>query len=141
MTDNSNGARKMVNDLHLRLFTNSYIESLMGCEMADEDAVLKEHFDAGDLSDETRDKIVEECRVFLEKGAEWITPMNYIGYNYSSLLVWELAGHDFYLTRQHHGCGFWDGDWTEEAGTALTEIAATFPTFYPDFVEGQIVLF
>ena len=32
---------------------------------------------------------------------------------------WELAGHDFWLTRNGHGCGFWDGDWgpTEKAGT------------------------
>jgi hypothetical protein len=32
---------------------------------------------------------------------------------------WEQAGHDFWLTRNGHGCGFWDGDWgpTEKRGT------------------------
>lgn len=30
------------------------------------------------------------------------------------------AGHDFWLTSQGHGCGFWDGDWKEYAGECLT---------------------
>lgn len=32
--------------------------------------------------------------------------------------------HDFWLTRNHHGAGFWDGDYTN--GEALTEIAHNF---------------
>lgn len=31
------------------------------------------------------------------------------------------AGHDFWLTRNGHGAGFWDGDWEEELGRKLTE--------------------
>jgi hypothetical protein len=31
------------------------------------------------------------------------------------------AGHDFWLTRNGHGCGFWDGDWPKEAGKILTD--------------------
>lgn len=37
----------------------------------------------------------------------------------------ELAGHDFWLTRNRHGAGFWDGDW-ESGGDELTEAAHTF---------------
>ena len=33
------------------------------------------------------------------------------------------AGHDFWLTRNHHGCGFWDGDWQEPVASALTKAA------------------
>ena len=40
--------------------------------------------------------------------------------------VEEHAGHDFWLTRNGHGCGFWDGDWTEPAATKLTESAENF---------------
>jgi hypothetical protein len=32
----------------------------------------------------------------------------------------DRAGHDFWLTRNGHGCGFWDGDWPEPAATILT---------------------
>jgi hypothetical protein len=34
------------------------------------------------------------------------------------------VGHDFWLTRCHHGAGFWDGDY--EAGEELTKIAHRF---------------
>ena len=37
------------------------------------------------------------------------------------------AEHDFYLTRQGHGCGFWEADHcTEIEGEALTNIATEF---------------
>ncbi len=35
------------------------------------------------------------------------------------------AGHDFWLTRNGHGAGFWDGDWPE-TGDALTEAAKAY---------------
>lgn len=39
---------------------------------------------------------------------------------------WERAGHDFWLTRNHHGAGFWDGDWPEAAGETLTNAAHSY---------------
>lgn len=36
---------------------------------------------------------------------------------------WALAGHDFALTRNYCGAGFWDGDLPEELGARLTEAA------------------
>jgi hypothetical protein len=37
-----------------------------------------------------------------------------------------MAGHDFWLTRNGHGAGFWDGDLSEDVGNALTEAAKKF---------------
>ena len=37
------------------------------------------------------------------------------------------AGHDFWLTRNGHGAGFWDGDWGAH-GDALTALAESFGT-------------
>jgi len=34
--------------------------------------------------------------------------------------------HDFWLTRNHHGAGFWDGDYPEPIGKALTDLAHSF---------------
>lgn len=34
----------------------------------------------------------------------------------------ETAGHDFHLTRNGHGAGFWDGDWPRH-GSLLTELS------------------
>lgn len=36
------------------------------------------------------------------------------------------AGHDFWLTRNGHGAGFWDGDWPEPYADALTKAAEGF---------------
>jgi hypothetical protein len=37
------------------------------------------------------------------------------------------AGHDFWLTRNHHGAGFWETpDWPKDAGQRLTKAAEAF---------------
>jgi hypothetical protein len=36
-----------------------------------------------------------------------------------------MGAHDFWLTRNGHGAGFWDGDWPEN-GDRLTELSKTF---------------
>jgi len=36
------------------------------------------------------------------------------------------AGHDFWLTRNGHGAGFWDGDWSEDAGKYMTDTSKAF---------------
>ena len=38
----------------------------------------------------------------------------------------EQIAHDFWLTRNGHGAGFWDGDYPEDLGDALTKIARIF---------------
>jgi hypothetical protein len=39
---------------------------------------------------------------------------------------WTQAGHDFWLTRNGHGAGFWDGDWPEPYASELTRVAKEF---------------
>jgi len=39
------------------------------------------------------------------------------------------AGHDFWLTRNHHGAGFWDGDYQEPEATILTNASHAFGEF------------
>ncbi len=36
------------------------------------------------------------------------------------------AGHDFWLTRNGHGAGFWDGDWSIPVGARLTKASKEF---------------
>jgi hypothetical protein len=35
--------------------------------------------------------------------------------------------HDYILTRNHHGAGFWDGDWDKSVGEILTTVARLHP--------------
>ena len=37
--------------------------------------------------------------------------------------AWDQLAHDWILTRNHHGAGFWDGDWIEPIGDHLTVLA------------------
>ena len=39
----------------------------------------------------------------------------------------EWAGHDFWLTRNGHGCGYWDRDLDKDLGERLTLAAQAFP--------------
>jgi hypothetical protein len=39
------------------------------------------------------------------------------------------AGHDFWLTRNGHGAGFWDGDWPEPFAAKLDEAAQNYGEF------------
>ncbi|UTC28485.1 hypothetical protein GURKE_04830 [Brevundimonas phage vB_BpoS-Gurke] len=39
---------------------------------------------------------------------------------------WGRAGHDFWLTRNGHGAGFWDGDWPEPQAERLSQAAREF---------------
>jgi hypothetical protein len=40
--------------------------------------------------------------------------------------AWNQAAHDFILTRNGHGAGFWDGDWHKPWGDKLTELCRKF---------------
>lgn len=73
---------------------------------------LSEHKDESDIDPATLDKMRSDCSAFLSANRDLI------GGEFSR------AGHDFWLTRNHHGAGFWDGDW--EDGDALTDAAHIF---------------
>lgn len=38
----------------------------------------------------------------------------------------DRIAHDFWLTRNRHGAGFWDGDYPEPIATKLTDLARSF---------------
>ena len=50
-----------------------------------------------DFSDEALEKVQKDVKAFLEKAGDLINEDNA-----------EQAGHDFWLTRNGHGAGFWD---------------------------------
>jgi len=42
----------------------------------------------------------------------------------------EQGGHDFWLTRNGHGAGFWDGDWPKPQADRLTRSSKAFGEFH-----------
>jgi hypothetical protein len=68
-----------------------------------------ENYDTGDLSDEAWESIHEDCQAFYDYHAcilDWVRsrPAD----TQSGFYGPDQAGHDFYLTRNGHGTGFWD---------------------------------
>lgn len=48
------------------------------------------------------------------------------------------AGHDFWLTRNRHGAGYWDGDYPAEAGRRLTDAAHVYGSVNVTFYNGLL---
>jgi len=105
-------------------FTTAYLEAALWTSTGDSDEYLDRHYGVDDLAPATMEAMVADCKRFQDDNGHFITDDNC---RYKRCPPQEYAGHDFWLTRNHHGSGFLDGDWAEEAGQALTEAASKFP--------------
>jgi hypothetical protein len=97
------------NDPNLQKFLTAYIGCALWSSNTDEDESLMSHT----VSKEAQTQMEADCKAFLEKNEALIGDR--VG----------DAGHDFWLTRNGHGAGFWDGDWPEH-GEELTEASKAF---------------
>lgn len=98
-------------------FIAHYTTSLLFYGRDEEDE--PEELDVNDLSEDAKIEIERDCRLFMAQNAALLE---------QAVEVYGIdhAGHDFYLTRCGHGCGYWDGDLPEELGKRLTEAAKAF---------------
>lgn len=97
-------------------FTWSYIDQAIGWLSHDE------NYDANDIAPETLKEMVADCKKFQEENEEAIDSAEVEGRHSNEV----LAGHDFWLTRNGHGAGFWDGGWSEPQAEQLTEASEAF---------------
>ncbi len=88
---------------------------------------LDDNYDIEDIESDTLSEMVDDCLRFQKENAELITDENVArGVVRDEYSCEARAGHDFWLTRNGHGCGFWDGDWNEPAATKLTDASKAF---------------
>ena len=94
-------------------FTASYIEAALWSSTDESTPAGGEPMDANfgisDFAPETLERMKTDCASF--QAQHWEDIQEDV----------ERAGHDFWLTRNHHGAGFWDGDWPEDVDEKLTE--------------------
>lgn len=82
---------------------------------------LDQNYGYDDISDETVAAMVEDCDRFLrDHAADVELAVALYPQRNDSTGALGSAGHDFWLTRNGHGAGFWDGDLPEELGDRLT---------------------
>lgn len=139
-------------------FTTAYIEALFFTEVAQgvtsadffEDAESASEggsipcdLDESDIAPETLAVIVADCKAFQEANAADLAQV-YAETSYDAA----RAGHDFWLTRNGHGAGFWDrpeldamsSDGRGKLGDLLTKASEGFGETWATFSEGKIYL-
>jgi hypothetical protein len=96
----------MTKKIHIDDFASGYLEAALWAE-TDGDAPLDDMYTINDISEETLDEMVVDCQKFQEENKELLRQA-YSLYAKNDWTHEEQAGHDFWLTRNGHGCGFWD---------------------------------
>lgn len=96
-------------------FIKAYVHAALWYSSDDSDTPLYENHKAEELPRETLVAMKTDCSAFLEASD---IPIE----------LWSMAGHDFWLTRNGHGSGFWDRPeiYGEEKAQELTALAETF---------------
>ena len=97
-------------------FLHAYLECAIWSSTAEDGRPLEWHnYDISDLSPEDLEQAREDCEAFQADNAEDLAQA---GDNTQN-------GHDFWLTRNRHGAGFWDRGYGP-AGDRLTAAAHAY---------------
>ncbi len=88
---------------------------------------LDDNYCTSDIADETRAKMRADVERFArENAATLLACIGKRGPYGKRECDWSQAGHDLWMTSQGHGVGFWDGDWPETEGKALSKASTHF---------------
>lgn len=82
-------------------FLTGYLECALWSSSDDDGEPYDGNFSISDFSEEARTLAEAECARFHKENADDLS---------DSGIDPALAGHNFWLTRNHHGSGFWDED-------------------------------
>lgn len=99
-------------------FTRAYVEAIFFTETGPDarEEGLQQDYTFSDFAPKTIDKIVADCAAFELANKALLDQASDADQN----------GHDFWLTRNHHGAGFWDRGYRKPIGDTLTKKAQTF---------------
>jgi len=88
-------------------FTLAYLKCALWAETDNADdsggTPLDQNYDLRAFDEEALAQAIEDCRRFQEENAADLAL-----YNHPYWSATKLGGHDFWLTRNGHGAGFWD---------------------------------
>lgn len=111
----------------LEVFTDAYIAAALWASPDESDGnggnSIDNNYGLDDLAPKALKAMQDDCRKFLEECSEWIEADPNNGF--------DQAGHDFWLTRNGHGCGFWEpDDWTQPWADKLDKASVAFGECY-----------
>jgi hypothetical protein len=102
----------------LTKFTQAYIVAALWASTGDDGEPLDNAYSQGDIAPEALQKISADCAEFLADPAT----MEIV-----ERLGADRCGHDFWLTRNRHGAGFWDRGYSDSDEQALMARTRPFP--------------
>lgn len=107
-------SKKEIDSLDVEEALEQYIHTALWSSVDENEDPFDLNYGPEDIAPEAKRQMREDVEDFLRS-------------NQAMILTWgregtapSQAGHDFWLTRNGHGAGFWDGDWGE-AGTPLSD--------------------
>jgi hypothetical protein len=121
----------------IRKVADSYLETALWSssdwdDMDDSDnpTPFDENYDCSDFSENARTAAYDDCQRFLEA----LEAVDCNDGRYCDSLLdcadevqgYDRIGHDFWLTRNGHGAGFWDGDYGDYGDRICDVLYATF---------------
>lgn len=104
-------------------FCRNYITCMLWSETDAAGRPLDERFSVYSLTEEAREQLELDCGNFLQDARRIVPDLD------ERCDLVKIA-HDFHLTRNRHGAGFWDGDYADDIGRKLTELSHTFGEVY-----------
>ena len=106
--------------MKLNEFILGYITCAIWASIGDDEQSLDEKYNGDDIAPEARKAMEKDCEKFIAKNETALG-------DYAETVggEWEYMGHDFWLTRNGHGAGFWDRG-IGETGDKLTEASKGF---------------
>jgi len=118
------GSKKKLSEADdpLEVFLHNYIGTALWASNDDAGEPMDAKYDTEDFATETLNKMKQDSTQFLKAAGPLLAQAKQHGYSI------ERAAHDFWLTRNHHGVGFWGRVELEEdnLGDQLTKIAEKF---------------
>lgn len=116
--------------MSLENFTRQYVETLLW-STTDESTPqggepMDKNYSAADFAPDAMERIKTDCaKFYAEQSSKW-EALELSPFAPAADDIDESAGHDFWLTRNGHGAGFWDGDWPDPLGDELTTASKAF---------------
>jgi hypothetical protein len=104
-------------------FLQSYLAAMLFTESGDLACAFGLVADPAKISPELLASATADCRKFYNENHALFTDENC---KYTGCTPDEYAAHDFWMTRNGHGVGFWDGGWAEPAATELHRASKAF---------------
>jgi hypothetical protein len=115
----------------LKEFTAACIEALYFTETGETDQPDSD----AQMDEETKLDLEADCRSWWRQFGCYVLTEACVCERDGGVSKAAQAGHDFWMTRNGHGCGFWDGDWSDNYSYMFSHGSNKYGVF--DIIKGD----